>query len=166
MPVRLTDTAIRKAIKDSAIDAKGRDLADAGCTGLRLRVAPAGSASWVLGCRNRQGHARRFPIGRYPAIGISAARDAARDLHTKVMAGADPIADRIADRKRARAQTEAAKNRDGTLKALLDLYGSKRGGSLRSWEHSRKGIDRVFVTFMRRPLANLTAADLQMTAEP
>lgn len=161
MSVRLTETAIRKVMKESAADAKRRELADAGCAGLRLRVTPAGAASWVLGCRDRQGRARRFPLGSFPAVGISAARDGARELRTKVMAGADPIA----DRRRERAQAEAAKNGDGTLRALLDLYGHKRGTGLRSWEHSRKRVDRVFASLLTRPVATLTASDLQMKAD-
>lgn len=161
MAVRLTETAIRKVMKESATDTKRRELADAGCAGLRLRVTPAGAASWVLGCRDRQGRARRFPLGSFPAVGISAARDGARELRTKVMAGADPIA----DRRRERAQAEAAKNGDGTLRALLDLYGHKRGTGLRSWEHSRKRVDRVFAGLLARPVANLTTSDLQMKAD-
>jgi hypothetical protein len=40
MPVRLTETAISKAVRDvSEADAR-RDLADAGCPGLRLRLTP------------------------------------------------------------------------------------------------------------------------------
>jgi integrase len=161
MSVRLTETAIRKAIKDAATDAKRLELADAGCPGLRLRVTPAGAASWILGCRDRQGHARRFPVGSFPAMGISDARDGARDLRARVMAGADPIA----DRRRERAQAEAAKNGDGTLRALLDLYEHKRGTALRSWAHSRKRVDRVFARFLRHPVATLTASALQMVAD-
>jgi len=161
MSVRLTETAIRKVMKESATDTKRRELADAGCAGLRLRVTPAGAASWVLGCRDRQGRARRFPLGSFPAVGISAARDGARELRTKVMAGADPIA----DRRRERAQAEAAKNGNGTLRALLDLYGNKRGTGLRSWEHSRKRVDRVFAGLLARPVANLTSSELQMKAD-
>src|SRR6516225_5063627 len=98
MPVRMTETAIGKAIREAAGGTR-RDLADTSCPGLRLRVTPGGVASWVLACRDRHGRMRRFPLGRYPSIGISDARSKARELHTRVrQEGADPIADRRRDR--------------------------------------------------------------------
>ncbi len=48
MAVRLTESAIGKAIKDVAATEQRKDLVDAGCPGLRLRLTPAGSKSWVL----------------------------------------------------------------------------------------------------------------------
>src|SRR5271157_5880968 len=113
MSVRLTETAIRKAIKDAAADAKRRELADAGCPGLRLRVTPAGAASWVLGCRDREGRARRFPLGSWPAVGLSEARDAARALRQRVKG--EEAADPIAERRKDRAIGQDARAGVGTL---------------------------------------------------
>jgi len=71
---------------------------------------------------------RRFPSGSYPDKGISEARSEARTLHTRVKQhGADPVA----ERRRERAMAAAAKQGVGTLGALLDLYGEKRGSSQR-----------------------------------
>jgi hypothetical protein len=98
MPVRLTETAINRAIREVS-DGTRRDLADAGCAGLRLRLTPAGTATWVLACRDRQGRMRRFPLGSYPDKGVSEARSEARTLHTRVKQdGADPVADRRRER--------------------------------------------------------------------
>ena len=83
MSVQLTVPAINKAMKAVATEGR-RDLSDAGCSGLRLRLTPSGAASWVLACRDREGRMRRFPIGSWPAMGISEARTAARGLHVKV----------------------------------------------------------------------------------
>src|SRR5215469_12628230 len=110
MPVRMTETAISKAIREAAGSAR-RDLADASCPGLRLRMTSGGGASWVLACRDRHGRMRRFPLGRYPAIGISDARRKARELHTRVTQDA---ADPIADRRRDRVIGAAAKVGEGT----------------------------------------------------
>jgi Arm domain-containing DNA-binding protein len=94
MPVRMTETAIIKAIREVAAGAR-RDLADAVCPGLRLRLTPRGAATWVLACRDRYGRMRRFLLGTYPTIGISEARN----LHTRVKRDkADPIAERRNDR--------------------------------------------------------------------
>jgi hypothetical protein len=117
MPIKLTETAINRAIRE-APETGRRDLADASCTGLRLRVTPAGAATWVLACRDRQGRMRRFTLGGYPAKGISTARDEARALHVKVkQEGADPTA----DRRKERAMGADARDGIGTLAAVLDL---------------------------------------------
>jgi Arm DNA-binding domain len=76
MPVRMTETAITKAIKDVAADKTRRDLTDKTCPGLRLRLTPAGAANWVLACRDRLGRMRRFPLGAFPDMGVSDARSA------------------------------------------------------------------------------------------
>ena len=51
MPVRLTETAISKAVGDASESGTRRNLADAGGLGPRLRLTPAGGNSWVLACR-------------------------------------------------------------------------------------------------------------------
>ncbi len=161
MPVRLTETAINKAMREVS-DGARRDLADAGCPGLRLRLTPAGAATWVLACRDRQGRMRRFPIGSYPSKGISEARSEARTLHTRVKQdGADPVA----DRRRERAMGAAAREGVGTLAALLDLYGEKRASTQRAWAESRKRIDLVFKPLLAKPVASLTASDFQMVVD-
>jgi Arm DNA-binding domain len=161
MPVRLTETAISKAARDVAESGVRRDLADAGCPGLRLRLTPAGAKSWVLACRDRLGRMRRFPLGNLPDMGISEARDEARALHAKVKAGADPVA----DRRRDLAIGRDAKAGIGTLAAVLDIYEAHKGKTLKSWPHSRKRVDLVFKSLMPRPVATLTTADLQMIAD-
>lgn len=180
MPVRLTETAINKAIREAPATGR-RDLADAAAPGLRLRVTPAGGASWVLACRDSHGRMRRFPVGEWPAVGIAEAREKARALRVKVREGADPIA----ERRRQRAVARDAKAGIGTLAALLDLYGGPAkpprpgkegapepkvraigpGAGLKSWPDARRRIEGVFKPYLTRPLATLKAAELQMTAD-
>ncbi len=146
MPVRMTETAISKAMREVANGTR-RDLADAGCPGLRLRLTPGGAASWVLACRDRHGRMRRFPLGGYPAMGISDARSKARELHTRVRQdGADPIA----DRRRDRAIGAAAKVGEGTLSALLSLYGRQRGAELKRWAEAKRSVEVVFKPLLGR----------------
>lgn len=104
---------------------------------------------------------RRFPLGRFPDMGVSEARDEARSMHAKVKAGADPVA----DRRRDRAIGRDAKAGIGTLAAVLDIYEAHKGKTLKSWPHGRKRVDLVFKPLMSRPVATLTAADLQMAAD-
>jgi integrase len=161
MPTNLTDTAIAKAARVAAETDQRRDLSDAGCPGLRLRLTPAGSKTWALACRDRHGRMRRFPLGGFPEMGLSEARAEARRLHTAVKTGADPIA----DRRRDRAIGRDAKAGIGTLAAVLDNYEAHKGCTLKSWEHSRKRVDRVFAPMMPRAVATLAVTDLQMTAD-
>jgi integrase len=180
MTVRLTETAINKALRDAATNGQRRDLADAGQEGLRLRVTPAGSASWVLACRDPQGGMRRFPLGAWPALNITEARQKARSTREKVRQGSDPIA----EAKKLRAIGRDAKEGIGTLGALLDLYGgpvAKKGeaveseapkartigpgAALKSWPETRRRVESVFAGLLRRPLATATAGDFQMVAD-
>lgn len=160
--VRLTETAIKRVSREAVETGARRELTDAGCPGLRLRVTPAGGASWVLACRDREGRMRRFPLGCFPDLGVSDAREAARTLRPKVKVdGADPVA----DRRRDRAMGKAAKEGIGTLAALLALYGEHHGGELKSWPEGKRRIESVFKRLLHRPLALLTATDFQMEAD-
>jgi integrase len=162
MPIRLTETAIQKAARETEQAGKRRDLTDAVCEGLRLRLTPRGGKAWVLATRDRDGKMRRFALGSFPTMGIAQARDAARSLHAKVKhEGADPIA----DARRRRADATAAQAGIGTLAALLALYGERKGGQLKSWPHSRLRIDRVFRALLARSVASLTVGDLQFAAD-
>jgi integrase len=182
MPIRLTETAINRALREAAVSGQRRDLADAGQDGLRLRVTPKGAASWVLACRDPQGAMRRFPLGGWPALAVSEARQKARAMREKVRSGADPIA----EAKRLRAISRDAKAGIGTLPALLDLYGGPMpskgmeaegeavkptvrvigpGKDLKSWPEVRRRVEGVFASLLRRPLATLKAADFQMVAD-
>ncbi len=195
MAVQLTETAINKALREARDTGSRRDLSDAGQQGLRLRVtpppatalaaatgrkdAPVGKASWVLACRDPQGRMRRFPLGGWPALSITDARKKARTTREKVREGADPIA----EARKLRAIGRDAKAGIGTLGALLDLYGgpvTKKGGAedaapkarvigpgreLKTWPETRRKVEIVFAGLLKRPLATLTATDLQMAAD-
>lgn len=162
MAVRLTEAAISKAARDVAAAGARRDLSDAGCPGLRLRLTPAGGKAWVLACRDQLGRMRRFPIGEYPTLGIADARTAARLLHAKVKhEGADPVA----ERRRQRAIGGAAKEGVGTLKAVLDAYTNTAGAAPKSWAIARPRVELVFRRVLKSPVSTITAADLQMEAD-
>lgn len=170
MTVRLTDTAIARNAREVAETKVRRDVSDAALPGLRLRLTPSGKKSWVLACRDGLGRMRRFPLGRYPALTIEKAREAARVmLHRVKHEKADPIA----DARRKRAVGAAAAAGEGTLTWLLDLYGRPKtdnapaapGAALKSWPEGRKRLDLVFKTLLTRPLAILTLADFQMVAD-
>jgi integrase len=162
VPAKLTETKISKTARDAAEDNCRLELADAACPGLRLRFTPAGAKTWALACRDRMGRMRRFSLGSYPNVGLAEARDEARSLRVKVRdEGADPTA----ERKRDRAIGRDAKAGKGTLAAVIDLYQAGRGKDLKSWAAGRKTIDRVFADLLPKPVATLSAVDLQMAAD-
>lgn len=160
--VHLTEPAIRRALAEARAANGRRELSDAAQRGLRLRITQTGTASWVLACRDKAGRMRRFPVGSFPALGVSAAREKARALHVAVhYSGADPIADR------RRARSAAAKAREGinNLAALVDLYGGQVGEQLRSWAECKRSIARVFGQYGKLPVSELRLGDLQLAAD-
>ena len=66
--------------------------------GLQLRKG-AKRTSWALYYRNPAGKERRPGLGAYPALGVDAARAAARELLQQIAAGHDPSGDWQAARK-------------------------------------------------------------------
>ena len=161
MTTQLTAPAINAAAKRVAADGKRLDLSDATLPGLRLRLTPAGAKSWVLACRDTLGRMRRFPLGEYPTMTIAQARDAARAMRVDVRKGADPVA----EARQKRLIGREARDGIGTLTAVLDIYGSKHGATLKSWAECRRRIDSVFARHIKKPLALLKAADLQIAAD-
>ena len=94
--VRLTDTFIR-----SLKPKKQRyDVYDASQPGFGIRVATSGALSWVLLTREN-GRRKRITLGRYPALSLSKAREAARVALSEVQDG-------TFDRKKAAATFETA----------------------------------------------------------
>lgn len=160
LPVNMTDTAIGRAIREAKSAGVRRELIDVSLRGLRLRLAKTGAATWVLACRDRSGRMRRFGLGAYPALGISAARDAARTMREGVRHGSDPTA----DRRRERDRQKAAQAGVGTLAKLLAMYGASPVAP-RSWPGSVKVVSSVFKRLLARPVATLTVADMQLIAD-
>ena len=167
MATHLTDTAIAKAAREVIATGKQRDLYDAGCRGLLIRLTPGGAKTFNLSCRDLEGKARRFPLGAYlpdgKGMGISAARDAARALHVQIKSGG---ADPAKEKAKLRAIGKDAKEGIGTLAALLNLYAEKGkpGAKLKSWKAQRQAIENVFAKHLDRPLATMTAFELKLTA--
>ncbi|NPD66067.1 tyrosine-type recombinase/integrase [Lichenicola cladoniae] len=160
MPVRLTETAIKAAVGNAATIGR-KDYSDAGLPGLRLRIAATGKAGWVLACRDQHSRMRRFPLGDWPKMGLSEAREEARKLRVDVRKGADPVA----DRRQKRALGHNAKDGLGTLAALLELYEVKVGKTIKSWPPSKRRIEVVFKELLKKPLLAIARLDLQIAID-
>jgi integrase len=96
----MTDAWLRKIERP----ATGRlEIWDTKAAGLVLRITSAGTATWSVRTRTRDGKRTRPKIGTYPAMGVAAARKQALAKLAAIQAGGDPVA---ADRA-ARAAREA-----------------------------------------------------------
>lgn len=90
----LTDRIVR----DLPPPARGNRITyDAEVRGLGVRVTAAGGRSWVFNYRAR-GIERRLTIGDASAWNVRAARERAKELRRLVDSGADPMAERHAER--------------------------------------------------------------------
>src|SRR5262245_9754484 len=94
---RLTDamvSALRPAAGEYEVHDTLRD-------GLRLRVGPGGTKSWTY-FYHRDGHNRRMGLGRYPAVGLAAARERAAKEFGRVKGSerADPAQEVAAQRSK------------------------------------------------------------------
>jgi integrase len=99
-------------------------------------------------------------------MGVAEARDAARALRPAVReADKDKRVDPVEQARRERGIGRDAKEGVGTLAALIELYGKKRGSSLKSWSDCKRRIDSVFGRQLKKPVATMKAADLQFEAD-
>lgn len=97
-------------------DAVRREIPDGGMTGLFLIVQPTGVKSWAYRYRSpATGKPAKITLGRYPAVTLGDAREAAGEALRKVHKAIDPADDR-------RAAKQSAADKADTVDALLDAF--------------------------------------------
>jgi integrase len=74
---------------------------DANCRGFGIRVLKSGRRSWVFQYRDENSRTRRVALGDVSAVGLDAAREAARQLAAKVTQGGNPSVERKRKRQAA-----------------------------------------------------------------
>jgi integrase len=100
--------------------------------GLRLRVRPNGSKTWILRYKVA-GVEHQHGLGDYPTVTLARAREKAHEARAGLDEGKDPIAGKKAAAKAVKAEIERAKT--NTVKALaeewarVDLSTRKDGGA-------------------------------------
>ncbi|MCP4382616.1 MAG: DUF4102 domain-containing protein [Hyphomicrobiales bacterium] len=101
---------------EAAAPVPGRQIEhqDAKVPGLALRISPGGNKAWSVRYRTRDGEQRRLTLGRFPAVGLSKARELAAQALGSVASGADPAQ----ARKSSRAEAKARKL--STVDSLID----------------------------------------------
>ena len=138
---------------------KTLELVDGAVPGLRVRITPAGTQTWSLNIR-ASGIMRRFEVGS--GLGLSDARAKALDLRKAIKEGGDPTAERRAKR----LQATSAQAGIGTFGSVIDAYfSSPAGQALRTAGEQGKRVRSVFSSHLRRPAADVTSAELQLTID-
>ena len=91
----------KRAIDGLKPDASGRDVFewDDEIKGFGVRLKPSGAASYLIQYKTPQRKTRRLALGKVAVLTPEQAREKARKLLAQVRDGADPSADRHAERK-------------------------------------------------------------------
>lgn len=100
---KLTDRFVANVKADPS---KRVEVPDAVLPGLYLVVQVSGAKSWAARYRH-QGRPRKLTVGSYPAIGLAAARELAREALGQVAKGTDPAAVKAAEKTRTFAAVAA-----------------------------------------------------------
>ena len=161
---KLNDASISRATRLAVEGNQRIGLTDLDQRGLMLRITPNGVRTWVLSCRDYHSRYRMFTIGGYPAIGLGAARIAARSLREDVRRGADPTADKRARKQETQVKV-AASGPQNTIKTLLDEYEHLKVNGQKSWPITRVRLSGILKPIIDTPFDKLAYADLRDTFE-
>ena len=146
----LTDTQVRMARPSE----KPVRMFDAG--GLYLEVAPAGGKWWRLKYRFG-GKEKRVSLGTYPETTLKQARERRDNARSLLVAGADPSAERKADKLRARWTAEHS------FEAVAHAWLDHQAGAWTD-ETRRRILDSlaadIFPKIGATPIADLKARDV------
>lgn len=146
----LTDTAIKK-LKPGEKPVKVSDE-----RGLYLLINPTGSKLWRWKYRF-DGKEKVMPIGQYPDVSLAQARDAREDARKLLATGADPMAQRKAQKVARRLTTE---NSFAAVAALwYESWKAARSDSHTVYVWRRLEAD-VFPAIGGRPIAEIEAPEL------
>jgi integrase len=128
---------------------------DSDLAGFALRAKPSGVCTWVVQYRNLAGRTRKLALGKVGVLTPEEARQKARKALGEVSGGADPSADRHAQRK------------DLTLGELVALYleegpADKPKKKASSWATDGSNLRRHAVPLLGRRMAKaLRRTDIQ-----
>lgn len=132
------------------------DYFDDSLPGFGLRVSHGGTRTWIVLYRYN-GKKRRMKIGRYPQLGLAAARDEAMDILEAARKGKDP----------ATEKKEKAKPAE-TVSDLVDRYIKEYAKiEKRSWFHDDRILHKEVVPlFGRKRLTDVTRRDIRGALKP
>jgi len=108
-----------------------------GVAGLTLQITPTGTKSWVL--RVKVGTKRReIGLGSYPGVGLALAREKAQQTRDVIVAGVDPVAQRVQARHNIIQQQLEEKALAWTFRRCADAYIKARSPGWRNDKHAQQ----------------------------
>lgn len=150
----LTTKAVESAKPDPA---RRLEIPDPALSGLYLVVQPSGAKSWALRYRFA-GKPKKLTLGRWPILGVAAARAAASEAIEEVEHGNDPGA---AKRKAKAARIEAELSERDTMRAMFDLYQRRKLAQLKAGETVRVVLEKhVLPKWANRRVQEITRRDV------
>ena len=106
-----------------------------GVSGLGMQITPSGSRSWVL--RVMVGDKRReIGLGAYPGVGLALAREKAQQTRDEIVAGIDPVAQRVAARQSIVEQQIEEKAQRWTFRRCAEAYIKAKAPGWRNAKHA------------------------------
>ena len=154
---RFTDAFIRNL----APNGDRQTYTDEACRGLAMRVGASGTKTWAFMSRDCHGKSRTETLGRYPDVGLKAARQEADKLRA-VFASPEKLAAHLESSEDGESITLLqllleAEKRFAPTKTTWRQRGKKSEVSL-----ARQVISTVFGSMLNRPATELTAAKAAM----
>ena len=105
-----------------------------GVAGLMLQVSAAEAKSWLL--RVKVGEKRReIGLGAYPGVGVALAREKAQQIRDAIVAGVDPVAQRVTARQSIVQQQIEEKAMRWTFRSCAEAYIKAKAPGWRNTKH-------------------------------
>lgn len=115
-----------------------REIPDGGLRGLYLIVQPSGAKAWAARYRGAGDKPAKLTLGRWPAMGLAEAREAARAALREVSEGGDPAAAK-------REEREARASGRDTVRALFEDYRRRKLAKLKAGEQPARMLERLML---------------------
>jgi len=155
---RLTDIAIR-SIKPNPT--RRIEISDSERVGLRLRMTPQGSVSWLYQKKIKGGARRGFKLGTYPTMSLAQARSAALEIQIEAERGID----RVHAEESAKAQGLAAQSVLDILEIYIATYLDQELKAGQSREERKRQLNTYLLPHFPKRVGALTRSDLQLIVD-
>jgi integrase len=157
---RLTDKAVQRLTINKR---KTYWAYDSIATGLCLKITPSGAKIWVMQI-TYPGHPAqsRRTLGKYPGLGLAAARSKAQQWYAWVKAGIDPADAETAELERAEAARRAEHlKRENTFASVAERFIADRAGNRRALVDAREIRRLLVAAWGDRPIHKIAPRDVR-----